>query len=176
VLLIISCLPSPLRDILSGVIMAATSVPQLIAYAETVGYAGYRGLSTAGPSLSAWGLVTGSPYMNSGVTAITALMAKTDLDGESFVAEFGEEKYVRTRRRHIQYYSGACLHRLGLSLDLGRLLNKCPNPSAQDLNGAARSEAFIAAVPNGLFAKGSRDLNSYVATSFISSYIKFDQE
>jgi hypothetical protein len=29
--------------------MAATSVPQLIAYSETVGYAGYRGLSTAGP-------------------------------------------------------------------------------------------------------------------------------
>jgi hypothetical protein len=40
---------SPLRDVVSGVIMAATSVPQLIAYAETTGYAGYRGLTTAGP-------------------------------------------------------------------------------------------------------------------------------
>ena len=39
--------------------MAATSVPQLIAYAETVGYAGYRGLSTAGPPLFAWGVATG---------------------------------------------------------------------------------------------------------------------
>ena len=39
--------------------MAATSVPQLIAYAETVGYAGYRGLSTAGPPLLAWGFATG---------------------------------------------------------------------------------------------------------------------
>ena len=37
------------RDVLSGAIMAATSVPQLIAYAETTGYAGYRGLTTAGP-------------------------------------------------------------------------------------------------------------------------------
>jgi hypothetical protein len=35
--------------------MAATSIPQLIAYAETVGYAGYRGLATAGPPLAAWG-------------------------------------------------------------------------------------------------------------------------
>lgn len=74
--------------------MAATSVPQLIAYAETVGYAGYRGLATAGPPLVAWGVTTGSPFMNSGVTSITALMAKSDLDGESFVQEHGEEAYV----------------------------------------------------------------------------------
>lgn len=40
--------------------MAATSVPQLIAYAETVGYAGYRGLTTAGAPLFAWGVATGS--------------------------------------------------------------------------------------------------------------------
>ena len=40
--------------------MAATSVPQLIAYAETVGYAGYRGLTTAGAPLFAWGVATGA--------------------------------------------------------------------------------------------------------------------
>ena len=40
---------SVFRDVVSGTIMAATSVPQLIAYSETVGYASYRGLSTAGP-------------------------------------------------------------------------------------------------------------------------------
>ena len=33
---------SPARDVISGLIMACTSVPQLIAYAETVGYASYR--------------------------------------------------------------------------------------------------------------------------------------
>lgn len=37
---------SAIRDVISGVVMAATSLPQLIAYAETVGYAGYRGIST----------------------------------------------------------------------------------------------------------------------------------
>lgn len=73
--------------------MAATSVPQLIAYAETVGYAGYRGLSTAGPPLVAWGLVTGSPFMNSGVTSITALMAKSDLNGEAYVQEHGQSMW-----------------------------------------------------------------------------------
>ena len=50
-----SSLPnSPIRDVISGAIMAATSVPQLIAYAEPVGYAGYRGLMTAGVPLFAW--------------------------------------------------------------------------------------------------------------------------
>ena len=82
---------NPLRDILSGVIMAATSVPQLLAYAETSGYKSYRGLQTAGPPLFAWGLSTGSPFMSSGVTSITALMCKSDLDGEAYVAEYGEE-------------------------------------------------------------------------------------
>ena len=50
---------SPISDVISGAIMAATSVPQLIAYAELVGYAGYRGLSTAGAPLLAWGVATG---------------------------------------------------------------------------------------------------------------------
>jgi MFS superfamily sulfate permease-like transporter len=50
---------SPISDAISGAIMAATSVPQLIAYAETVGYAGYLGLSTAGAPLLAWGVATG---------------------------------------------------------------------------------------------------------------------
>mmetsp|Transcript_41889 Transcript_41889/g.77563 ORF Transcript_41889/g.77563 Transcript_41889/m.77563 type:complete len:237 (-) Transcript_41889:293-1003(-) len=74
--------------------MAMTSVPQLIAYAETAGYASYRGLQTAGPSLVAWGLTTGSPLMTSGVTCGTALMAKADLNGEAYVEDHGEENYI----------------------------------------------------------------------------------
>ena len=84
---------SPIRDVISGLIMAATSIPQLIAYAETVGYAGHRGLATAGPPLAAWGMTTGGVYMNGGVTSVTALMAKSDLGGEAYVAEYGEEAY-----------------------------------------------------------------------------------
>lgn len=83
-----------MRDILAGIMMAGTSVPQLVAYAETVGYAGYRGLATAGPSLMAWAFSTGSPWMNCGVTSMTALMTKADLDGDSYTVEHGEVEYV----------------------------------------------------------------------------------
>ena len=94
---------NPVRDLVSGAIMAATSVPQLIAYAETVGYAGYRGLTTAGPTLMAWGFTTGGPFMNSGVTSITALMAKSDLNGEAYMAEHGEEAYVELVAAYSMY-------------------------------------------------------------------------
>ena len=94
---------NPVRDLVSGAIMAATSVPQLIAYAETVGYAGYRGLTTAGPTLMAWGFTTGGPFLNSGVTSITALMAKSDLNGEAFMAEHGEEAYVELVAAYSMY-------------------------------------------------------------------------
>lgn len=32
--------------------------------------------------------------MNSGVTSLTAVMAKTDLGGEAYVAKYGEDEYV----------------------------------------------------------------------------------
>ncbi|KAL3823507.1 hypothetical protein ACHAXA_010829 [Cyclostephanos tholiformis] len=85
----------PIRDVLSGMLMAVTSIPQLIAYAETVGYAGHIGLSTSGPPLLAWGLVTGSPWTNAGVTSLTAMMARNDLNprGE-YVDRYGESEYV----------------------------------------------------------------------------------
>ena len=94
---------NPIRDLVSGAIMAATSVPQLIAYAETVGYAGYRGLATAGPPLMFWGFTTGGPFMNAGVTSITALMAKSDLNGEAYMAEHGEEAYVELVAAYSMY-------------------------------------------------------------------------
>lgn len=94
---------NPMRDLVSGAIMAATSVPQLIAYAETVGYAGYRGLATAGAPLAVWGMITGGPFMNAGVTSITALMAKSDLNGEQYMAEHGEQAYVELVAAYSMY-------------------------------------------------------------------------
>jgi hypothetical protein len=32
--------------------------------------------------------------MNSGVTSLTAVMAKTDLGGEAYIAKYGEDEYV----------------------------------------------------------------------------------
>ncbi len=104
--------------------MAATSVPQLVAYAQGVGYASYRGLATAGPSLFAWGLATGSPFMSCGVTSITALMAKADLGGESYVAEHGEEAYVHLVAAYSMWV-GLCSAVLGL-VGFGKLAGMVP--------------------------------------------------
>ena len=105
--------------------MAATSVPQLVAYPQGVGYASYRGLATAGPSLFAWGLATGSPFMSCGVTSITALMAKADLDGESYVSEYGEEEYVKLVAAY-SIWVGICSAALGV-LGFGKLAGMVPS-------------------------------------------------
>jgi sulfate permease, SulP family len=150
--------------------MAATSVPQLIAYAETVGYAGYRGLSTAGPSLLAWGLTTGSPYMNSGVTAITALMAKTDLGGDSYVAKYGEEAYVKLVATYSLYVGFASI--LLAVIGFGNLAQQIPKPVRTGFKWGCSVGVLVSALPNGLFAKGSRELNATVATSVVGELIR----
>ena len=155
---------------MSGAIQAATSIPQLIAYAETVGYAGYRGLATAGPPLVAWGLVTGSPFMNAGVTSITALMAKSDLDGESYVQEHGEEAYVEL----IAVYSlwiGLASIVLAL-VGFGRLAKSVPTSVRRGFKWGCSVGVLVAAIPNGLFLKGNKELKAAVGSDYlISEYI-----
>ena len=150
--------------------MAATSVPQLIAYAETVGYAGYRGLSTAGPSLLAWGLVTGSPFMNSGVTSITALMTKTDLGGDSYVAEHGEKEYVKLVAAY-SLYVGLASVLLAFS-GFGKLAQQVPKPVRTGFKWGCAVGVFVSAVPNGLFAKGSKELNVHMGASLAGTFVK----
>jgi sulfate permease, SulP family len=150
--------------------MAATSVPQLIAYAETVGYSGYRGLSTAGPSLLAWGLTTGSPYMNSGVTAITALMAKTDLGGDSYVAEHGEDAYVKLVAAYSLYVGLASI--LLAVIGFGSLAQQVPKPVRTGFKWGCSVGVLVSALPNGLFAKGTRELNAHIATSVVAKVIR----
>jgi MFS superfamily sulfate permease-like transporter len=143
--------------------MAATSVPQLIAYAETSGYAGYRGLATAGPPLLAWGLVTGSPFMNAGVTSITALMAKSDLDGESFVNEHGEEKYVELVAAYSLWVGLASV--ILAVLGFGKLAQGVPKPVRTGFKWGCSYGVLVSALPNGLFAKGGNELKALVADS-----------
>jgi MFS superfamily sulfate permease-like transporter len=151
--------------------MAATSVPQLIAYAETVGYAGYRGLSTAGPTLLAWGISTGSPYMNSGVTSITALMAKSDLDGDSYVAEHGEEEYVKLVAVYSLYIGIASI--LLALVGFGTLAQGVPKPVRSGFKWGCSAGVLVSAVPTGLFANGSSELKRHISNSCLSSYLKF---
>jgi MFS superfamily sulfate permease-like transporter len=63
--------------------------------------------------------------MSCGVTSITALMAKADLDGESYVAEYGEAEYVKL----VAAYSvvvGLCSAALGV-LGFGKLAGMVPS-------------------------------------------------
>jgi len=152
---------NPIRDFISGVIMAATSIPQLVAYAETVGLASYRGLATAGPSLFAWGLTTGSPFMCSGVTSITALMAKADLGGESYVAEFGEEAYSKLVASYSLWVGFASIF-LAL-VGFGKLAKRVPKIVRTGFKWGCAVGVVGSAIPNGLLANGSSELKKHVS-------------
>jgi len=162
---------NPVRDIIAGTIMAATSVPQLVAYAQGVGYASWRGLATAGPSLFAWGLATGSPFMSCGVTSITALMAKADLDGESYVAEHGEEAYVNLVAAY-SLWVGACSAILGL-VGFGKLAGMVPSNVRKGFKWGCAVGVVASALPNGLFTKGSGELKAKVAESAFAGFVTF---
>jgi MFS superfamily sulfate permease-like transporter len=159
----------PIRDMIAGTIMAATSVPQLVAYAQTVGYASYRGLSTAGPSLIIWALTTGSPFMSCGVTSITAIMAKSDLDGESYIAEYGEEKYVHLVSAY-SLWVGLCSVLLGL-LGFGKIAGLIPSNVRKGFKWGGAVGVVASAVPNGLFNQGSSELKKLVGNSFASGVV-----
>lgn len=143
--------------------MAATSVPQLIAYAETAGYASYRGLSTAGPPLLAWGLVTGSPYMNAGVTSITAIMARADLDGEVYVQQHGEPAYVELVASY-SFWIGVASIFLAV-LGFGQIAQKVPKVVRQGFKWGCATGVFLAALPNGLLAGGGNEMKQLAATA-----------
>lgn len=153
------------RDLLSGTIMAATSVPQLIAYAETVGYASYRGLATAGPPLAAWGMVTGSPFMNAGVTSVTALMARADLDGDTYLADHGEDDYVQVVAAYSLYIGLASI--VMALCGFGKLAKSVPKSVAAGFKWGCACVVLQSALPNGFFAGGNSELKKHVAESFL---------
>jgi MFS superfamily sulfate permease-like transporter len=149
--------------VLSGVIMAATSIPQLLAYAETVGYAGYRGLSTAGLPLLAWGLVTGHVYMNSGVTSITAMMARVDLGGDEYLSSpsHSEQDYVYLMASYSLWVGLASL--VLAAIGFGQLVIRVvPQPVRAGFKWGCAIGVLVSALPNGLFGKGGTELKSLV--------------
>ena len=164
---------NPARDVMSGIIMAATSVPQLVAYAETVGVASWRGLATAGPSLFVWGLSTGSPFMSCGVTSTTALMAKTDLGGEAYAAEHGEPAYAHLVAAY-SLYVGIASILLGL-VGFGKLAQGVPKSVRTGFKWGCAVGIMASAIPNGLF-NSSKDLKSCVAASAVGGLIKTAKE
>lgn len=83
-----------LGDVIAGVTVAATSLPQYIAYAELAGLAGHLGLKSSGPPIMAFAFLTGSPSLCIGVTSITALMAHAALGGAEYREAHGDERWM----------------------------------------------------------------------------------
>jgi MFS superfamily sulfate permease-like transporter len=107
-------------------------------------------------SLAAWGLVTGHPFMNAGVTAITALMTRADLKGDAYLAAHGEEEYVRLVAAY-SFTVGMASLVLAAS-GFGHLARTVPKPVRYGFKWGCAIGVLAAAVPNGLFYKGSSDL------------------
>mmetsp|Transcript_51563 Transcript_51563/g.116216 ORF Transcript_51563/g.116216 Transcript_51563/m.116216 type:complete len:453 (-) Transcript_51563:30-1388(-) len=83
-----------LGDIVAGVTVASTSLPQYIAYAELAGLPGHKGLSTSGPPVMAFSFFTDSPTLCVGVTSITALMSHSALRGAEYKEAYGDERWA----------------------------------------------------------------------------------
>ncbi|CAH0372679.1 unnamed protein product [Pelagomonas calceolata] len=81
-----------LNDVIAGVTLALTSIPQAVAYAEVSGVAGWRGLATMGFPCVAFAAATGSPWASIGVTSITAMLARDALAAAH--AALPEDDYV----------------------------------------------------------------------------------
>ena len=151
---------SPLRDFVSGTIMAATSVPQLIAYSETVRLPGYRGVSTAGPPLAIYGVSTGHPYLNAGVTAITALMTKSDLNGDAYLQQYGETAYIQLVAAYSLWIGGASM--VLAMTPFGTVARNVPAPIRYGFKWGCSIGVLLSALPNGMFQQGSSELKILV--------------
>jgi MFS superfamily sulfate permease-like transporter len=108
--------------------------------------------------------------MNAGVTSITALMAKSDLKGDSYVAEHGEEAYVQL----VAAYSlsiglaSAVLAATGF----GKLAQAVPKPVRTGFKWGCAVGVLVAALPNGLFWKGGSELKQRASESdFLEAFI-----
>jgi SulP family sulfate permease len=101
--------------------------------------------------------------MNAGVTSITALMAKSDLDGESYMAEHGEDAYVELVAAYSMWV-GIASFVLAI-VGFGQLAQGVPKPVQSGFKWGCAVGVLVSALPNGLFAKGAGELKGSVANS-----------
>lgn len=120
----------------------------------------------------AFAFVTGSPWMNCGVTSLTALMAKADLKGDEYVNEFGEEKYVELVSSY-SLYVGLASFFLAL-VGFGKLASKVPKTVRAGFKWGCALGVLNSALPNALLAQGSSTLNGLAkSTDSLSSTLAF---
>jgi MFS superfamily sulfate permease-like transporter len=99
--------------------------------------------------------------MNAGVTAITALMTKSDLKGDTYVAEHGEESYVQL----VAAYSLAVgVASILLSMaGFGTFAQSVPKPVRVGFKWGCAVGVLLSALPNGIFRYGNSDLKRLVS-------------
>eukprot|EP00968_Pinguiococcus_pyrenoidosus_P016868 scaffold1638_cov258-Pinguiococcus_pyrenoidosus.AAC.92 len=98
----------------------------MIAYSELTGLPGFRGLKTAGPAMVAFAFSTGHPWISQGVTSVSAVLTKSDLDGEKYVEDHGTEAYIQL----VTFYTllvGVASVLLAL-LGVGKIAQNLPKP------------------------------------------------
>ncbi|KAL3918013.1 MAG: hypothetical protein SGARI_007571, partial [Bacillariaceae sp.] len=98
-----------------------------------------------------------------GVTSITALMARSDLDGESYSQEFGEQAYVELVAAYSLYCGIASIF-LAL-VGFTALAGKVPNSVKKGFKYGCSIGVLVSAMPAGLFNGGSKELKQLVASS-----------
>ena len=118
--------------------------------------------TTANLNLVTWVHNLGSPWMNSGVTSLTAVMAKTDLGGEAYAAKYGEEEYVDLVSAYSLYIGVASI--VMALLGFGKLAKKVPTAVKSGFKWGCELGVLASALPNGLYAFGAT-LKKLVASS-----------
>jgi len=85
--------PSSFRsNLISGVFLSLTSIPQICTYSHLLGVTPLHALLTSGPPLIAFSLVTTNANLMIGVTAVTAVLTKNNL--EYSFNNFSQDTYV----------------------------------------------------------------------------------
>jgi MFS superfamily sulfate permease-like transporter len=113
--------------------------------------------------LAVWGITTGHPYMNAGVTAITALMTKSDLKGDAYISEHGENSYVQL----VAAYSLTIgIASIVLSMaGFGTWAKSVPKPVRIGFKWGCSVGVLLSALPNGIFRYGTKELKEHASDS-----------
>uniref|UniRef100_A0A6U4EDN8 SLC26A/SulP transporter domain-containing protein n=1 Tax=Phaeomonas parva TaxID=124430 RepID=A0A6U4EDN8_9STRA len=146
-------------DVIAGVTMATVGVPQLVACSELSGLPGYRGLLSAGLPMLAFGLTTGHPWLCVGVTSVSALMTKENLDGEDYTEAHGVDAYVRLVSVFSLVTGALCI--LFAYGGLGEVAREMPKAVAAGFTWGASVTIVSIQAPDVLFGHG----RSFVAAA-----------
>jgi MFS superfamily sulfate permease-like transporter len=111
--------------------------------------------------------------MNAGVTSLTAVMAKTDLGGEAYVAEYGEEAYVLLVSAYSLYIGVASI--VMALIGFGNLAQKAPTAVKTGFKWGCELGVLTSALPNGLYEYGST-LKYNAASSVFGEIVKSVRE